>query len=273
MAAKKKKTVEVSKTAFMLLILLSAAGLYFIYTLSKGSTSVPSTKKDVAQGDVVAINYVAYLSNNTVFDTSYEDVAKSSGIYESERTYKPVTFTVGDGQIIDGVDVGVVGMVEGEQKVLNIPPGLGFGEYDIKLVMSAPKVYSVARVSVLPLESFSAVVSEQPVPGETIVDSNIPWPMIILNVTDDTVSFLYSPDVDSSFQSRLGLAEVVNMSDSEVWIRELPVNNSQIITDAGPATVTDYNESTILFDYNHPLAGKTLIYEVSVVGVLKKTSA
>ncbi|MFH1787883.1 MAG: FKBP-type peptidyl-prolyl cis-trans isomerase [Candidatus Altiarchaeota archaeon] len=272
MAGKKKNThtVELSKTAFALLIILSAAGLYLIYTLSKDSVTSASAKPVVAEGDVVAINYVARLENNTVFDTSYEDVAVSSGIFESERTYKPVTFTVGAGEIIEGVDVGVVGMREGESKILVIPPNLAFGEYNPQFLRPTPKVYPVNRVSELPLETFRASVAQEPVPGETIVDQNIPWPMLVLSVSQDTISFMYSPTVDSVFQSMMGLAKVVNVTDDQIWILEIPINNTSIMTDIGPARALDYNESTILLDYNHPLAGKTLTYEVVLGGVLKK---
>ncbi len=100
---------------------------------SKGGNS-----KVVKSGDTVQVDYTGKLENGTVFDTSREDVAKQAGIYVNGRTYTPLTFTVGSGQLIKGFDEGVVGMKVGEEKTLNIPPEKAYGKYDKSKILAVP---------------------------------------------------------------------------------------------------------------------------------------
>ena len=55
------------------------------------------------------------------------------------RDYKPLTFTVGAGQMIKGFDEGVVGMKVGEEKTLEIPPEEAYGEYMEEYARELPR--------------------------------------------------------------------------------------------------------------------------------------
>ena len=48
-------------------------------------------------------------------------------IFESTRDLDPLEFTIGRGEVIRGVDTGVVGMEEGETRKLSIPQEDAFG--------------------------------------------------------------------------------------------------------------------------------------------------
>ena len=70
----------------------------------------------VAQaGDTVSVRYTGTLDNGTVFDAS------------SKHGNQPFSFTLGAGQVIQGWDLGVVGMRVGGTRELTIPPDLGYG--------------------------------------------------------------------------------------------------------------------------------------------------
>lgn len=76
----------------------------------------------VAKGDLVTVDYIGRLDDETVFDTSVESVARAAGKYNEMRNYSEgLEFTVGAGQMIAGFDAGVVGMKLGETKTLTIP--------------------------------------------------------------------------------------------------------------------------------------------------------
>jgi FKBP-type peptidyl-prolyl cis-trans isomerase len=66
-------------------------------------------------GQLVMVNYDAWLANGTRFDSSY-------------ARREPFRFKIGAGQVIQGWDEGVVGMRVGGKRKLIIPPGLGYGE-------------------------------------------------------------------------------------------------------------------------------------------------
>jgi len=75
---------------------------------------VTGTGPAVAVGDTVTVHYIGTLTDGTRFDNSY-----------SRGT--PFTCEVGTGRVIAGWEQGLVGMQVGGQRVLVIPPELGYG--------------------------------------------------------------------------------------------------------------------------------------------------
>jgi FKBP-type peptidyl-prolyl cis-trans isomerase len=70
--------------------------------------------KEALKGSQVTVHYVGKLDNGTKFDSS-----RDRGT--------PFTFTLGEGQVIQGWDKGVFKMKEGGIRKLTIPPSLGYG--------------------------------------------------------------------------------------------------------------------------------------------------
>jgi len=79
----------------------------------------------VKEGDVVRVHYTGTLTDGSQFDSS---VGRN-----------PLEFTVGAGQMIAGFDAGVVGMVVGEKKTLQIDPDNGYGQSNPEAIIEFPK--------------------------------------------------------------------------------------------------------------------------------------
>ncbi len=90
----------------------------------------------VKEGDYVKVDYIGELEDGTIFDTSIKDAAIEGEVYNPNRAYEPLGFTVGAGQMIAGFDSGVVGMAVGEEKTLVLPPEEAYGEYREELVQT-----------------------------------------------------------------------------------------------------------------------------------------
>jgi FKBP-type peptidyl-prolyl cis-trans isomerase FkpA len=73
------------------------------------------TGSEAKNGDTVSVHYTGYLTDGSTFDSSIP-----SG--------QPFEFTLGQGQVIQGWDVGVAGMKVGGKRKLTIPPDMGYGE-------------------------------------------------------------------------------------------------------------------------------------------------
>ena len=128
----------------------------------------------VKAGDTVQVDYTGKFENGTVFDTSREEVAKQAGIYVNGRTYAPITFVVGSGQMIKGFDEGVIGMKVGEEKTITIPPEEAYGEYD------------KAKVQAVPIEELNT--TEPPKVGQIVRDTyGHPYKVIAVNDTHITL--------------------------------------------------------------------------------------
>ena len=135
-------------------------------------------------GDTVKVHYKGSLEDGSVFDSSEDD--------------DPIEFTIGEHEVIGGLEDAIVGMSAGQKKVATIPPDGAYGDREEELV------FQVAR---------SSIQSGQEV-----------------SVGDDVRVQL--PDGQSAAMH-----------------------------------VMAADESSITLDANHPLAGKTLIFDVELVSI------
>ncbi|MFT5037299.1 MAG: FKBP-type peptidyl-prolyl cis-trans isomerase [Candidatus Azotimanducaceae bacterium] len=71
--------------------------------------------REVVLGDTVLVHYIGTLQNGQQFDNSY---VKGTAF----------EFEVGEGRVIAGWEQGIVGMKKSGQRILVIPPHLGYGE-------------------------------------------------------------------------------------------------------------------------------------------------
>lgn len=92
----------------------------------------------VKNGDAIAVDYVGTLEDGTLFDTSVKARAEKAGLAQPGRTYEPLEFTVGEGQMIEGFDKAVVGMKVGETKKITLPPEQAYGPRNENLVRDIP---------------------------------------------------------------------------------------------------------------------------------------
>jgi FKBP-type peptidyl-prolyl cis-trans isomerase 2 len=85
----------------------------------------------IEDGDSVTFDYVARTADGDVFDTSRESVAEETGLKDEQQksSYEPLTVTVGTGELIEGLDDGIVGLEEGDTETFTIPPEQGYGEW------------------------------------------------------------------------------------------------------------------------------------------------
>ncbi len=76
-------------------------------------------------GDTVHIHYTGRLDDGTVFDSS--------------RDRDPLSFTLGQGQVIPGFEAAVTGMEVGESKTAEIPSGEAYGPRRPEMEVSMPR--------------------------------------------------------------------------------------------------------------------------------------
>lgn len=79
---------------------------------------VIGTGEPVKNGDKVTVHYIGTLVGGEEFDNS-------------RKRGEPFTFKVGSGDVIKGWEQGLVGMKVGGQRILVIPPELGYGNQSI----------------------------------------------------------------------------------------------------------------------------------------------
>ena len=128
----------------------------------------------IADGDTVTIEYTGRLDDGSVFDTSLESVAAEADLESDRRSYEPLTVTVGDGGIIEGLEDALLGMEAGEDQTVEIEPERAYGERSEDRIVSydAPE-FGEMLGDEEPAEGMT-VQTEQGLPGEVVaVDDDV----------------------------------------------------------------------------------------------------
>ena len=139
----------------------------------------------VREGDTIVIQYTGRLEDGTVFD--------------STEGKNPLEFTVGEGEVIPGLETGVIGMEPGESKKIVISAENGYGRH---------------------LKERVCELDRKRIPED------------------------FHPEVGQQLQ--------MYRADG------LPVMG----------TVVAISGTAFTMDYNHPLAGKTLIFETRLIEIV-----
>lgn len=92
---------------------------------SRTAAAAAAETRVAADGDAVKVHYEGRLEDGSVFDSS-----------EGRR---PLSFTVGGGQVVPGFDEAVRGLALGETVEVTLPPEKAYGVRNEDLVMSVPK--------------------------------------------------------------------------------------------------------------------------------------
>ena len=105
---------------------------------------------EVGVGKTVSIDYTGRLLNGTLFDTSRELDARNAGKYQGGRYYEPLTYVVGQGNLISGFEEGIMGQSEGTILQLIIPSALGYGSRSAgkDIPPYSPLVFDIEIISV-----------------------------------------------------------------------------------------------------------------------------
>ncbi len=118
--------------------------------------------KKIQVGDTVIVNYTGRLEDGTIFDSSLNEGRE------------PLTSTLGQGQLISGFEDGLIDMVVGETKTIEIEPENAYGNYQSEMITTVSKSQVPETIQV----------------GETLQGNTPNGPIIVkvIEVTNDSVT-------------------------------------------------------------------------------------
>ena len=92
---------------------------------------------EAKEGSHVRVHYTGWLTSGKKFDSSVD-------------AGKPFDFTIGNGEVIKGWEIGVAGMKVGGKRQLRIPPALGYGAegYPGAIPANATLIFDVQLLNV-----------------------------------------------------------------------------------------------------------------------------
>ena len=133
----------------------------------------------IQPGDSVQVAYVGRFENGSVFATSDPAVAVEHGLAEAQgkdrEDFDPLSFTVGRGDVVEGVEDAVTEMRVGEEATVTVPPERAYGDHDPE------------RVREYDPETFEVMVGQPPAVGMHVEAHNDLHGDVVA-VADDTVT-------------------------------------------------------------------------------------
>ncbi len=262
-------------------------------------------QKTVKNGDNVTVDYTGSLVDGKVFDTSFKGVGEENNIIKQD--YKPLKFTVGKGRVIKGFDEGIVGMKAGESKTLTIAPDKAYGPVDpqmiqtIPIVQVEPATLQIPKVLEIPIAQFegnfgaghkigdsinypgtninmtlkdnttNATLVYNLSVGYKIISEGAPWNQTVIKIDDKNITIRHDAKKNSTVNFFPGApwnTTVIDVTNENITLRHNAIPDTEIPTMFGKIKV-HFNETDIIMDRNHELAGKTLIFNVTLRSIDK----
>ncbi len=87
----------------------------------KITDTLEGTGKAAIKGALLVCHYEGYLEDGTLFDSSH-------------KHGRPFQFVIGSRRVIQGWDLGLMGMKEGGKRTLHVPSHLAYGEREKGLI-------------------------------------------------------------------------------------------------------------------------------------------
>ena len=289
---------RISKAGATLVVLLLVGLALVGYSGYQYFTSSKAVRQlTVQNGDSVLLKYIGQYTNGQVFDTSIYSVAVNNGSYVkgpgfqwrgNASAYTPLNVSnVGTGQVIKGMDQGIIGMHVNETRTLVIPPSEGYGPLNASLLFYLPIYQNITIVHTMNSTVFSNTFGQEPNPGVSFTDPFWHWKDSVVYNVSGTVTYDYLPNqgqtvypytynstvqpgytgwpvrvisVDSSANNGTGRITLYN---------EIPIsmvkNAGGRNGTSGTFTVWSLNSNgTATLNFNRPVVGRTLIFTVTV---------
>jgi FKBP-type peptidyl-prolyl cis-trans isomerase 2 len=271
----------------VLILVIAILGVYFGYVVPKfGAPPIRAQG-----GDAVKVDYIGRFEDGIVFDTSLRSVALDNASYGkafsfSWRTeWSPLSFTIGSGGVIKGFDLGVQGLAVGDAKTIVVPPELGYGPADPAKVVVKPLFEPVPIRLTMDDSTFSATYKTPAVSGSNVTDPFWGWPAYV-SVAGSVVTVTNSPtpgqmvhpynewdsqvvSIDDGADGGVGRITVHHLLDAS------SVDRVGGRTASGAplfvVTAVDPGAGTYTANYNVPVKGRILVFEVTMVAITRVT--
>ncbi|RLG13490.1 MAG: hypothetical protein DRN71_04725 [Candidatus Nanohalarchaeota archaeon] len=267
------------------------------------ATDTPTTTDPhtVQRGDTVYIKFTQKLTDGTIIDTNYESLAKEANITKDK--YPPLIFTVGKGHVPKGLENALIGMKTGSNKTITLTPKEAYGEHKPELVGIAERIQHKQRnITVITTESLTSKEFQEifqkraAILGDTVSTFAAPWDYTITDIKPDNITIKAQIKKGDTYilpDIQLWNSTAIEIKENEAIFRQNPKDGTTVHTKLGnatittskdlftltinpkigdiyfldnlPAKVTKLNSTHITLDANHPLAGKTIIFDIELL--------
>jgi FKBP-type peptidyl-prolyl cis-trans isomerase 2 len=245
-----------------------------------------------AVGDKVEVDYVGYLTEYKVFDTSVLDIGRENTVqktpdFRTRPTYEPLKVYVNLEdtdfsdeyiQVVEGFWEGIVGMREGQSRSVTLPPAKAYGDFTNATLNITEEV---AMIETMTLSEFDLnYPGEEPLKGMILAHHFWGWNISInhINESEDIVEIQNEPDINETVDPYLWESKVIykNQSDNggegRILVRHYAQAGTEAIYLGYDAEVLSFGDGKILIEYNkssHNLGNKILIFDITLIKIVE----
>ncbi|MEM2956372.1 MAG: FKBP-type peptidyl-prolyl cis-trans isomerase [Candidatus Pacearchaeota archaeon] len=280
-----KKRINWKKVVLVVGIVISIIAIYFLVK-------------------VIFLNKTELTTNSIKIDYSLE-LEDGTIISQNVSTFKAGKIGSSLGLNTDKLDNEVSKMKEGQSKEIILTPEEAFGEYNESFVVTINRTevlkreQELNRTMEISIAQFRQTFDADPEIGKSYSLQDAPWNYTVISVNSTDVTFSNDAkegmkvpvnDIYSFEVKRITSDKIILIYEVKEQMQELPYGNLSITMDEEniyfkftphkkgeriifgfmPALVVDYNETSIVLDYNMPHAGKTIIAKIKVLEIEKK---
>lgn len=246
--------------------------------------------KKVLTGDKVEVDYLGYLVDFRIFDTSIEDIARNIAIQKTSDfnvrpLYEPLKVYVGptdpdpeDDYItsVEGFWEAIVGMKVGGSRTVVLPPSKAYGQFANATLNTTEEVLMLESMT---FNVFEENYDEEPIEGLVMRHHFWGWNTSIdyVNESEDVVRIFNEPLLNQMINPYGWDSEIIykNQSDNggegRILVRHDVEVGTKGIYQNRSAEVKAIEDDTISLEYNissHRLGDEILIFDIKLIDIL-----
>lgn len=242
------------------------------------------------QGDKVEVDYLGYLTDFSVFDTSFGDIGKERALrkapsFTPRSTYESLKVYVGpedpdtsDQYIstVEGFWEAIVGMKVGQSRTIVVPPNKGYAVYENVTLNITEELFMFENFT---YNEFGEKYIDEPLAGKTTGHHFWGWNITIFyaNETEDIVRIINEPYLNEIVNPYGWDTEVIykNQSDNggegSILIKHHVEVGTQGVYQNHSAEVKSIENGQFKLDYNvspHDLGNEIMIFDITLKDIL-----
>jgi len=252
------------KIVMLVMVMLLTFDLIFYGCIENSGAEEKNVTHVIALGDTVEVDYILRTKDSKIIDTTIENIGFSNNI--SKQSWQPVTITIQEKSgFIKGFTYSLMGHSKGEHFNITVPPELAYGQKDQELIAVNKRNYNFSLYQNLS-KSYAESVNRTFEINLTFKDKY--WNITVVNETDDNWILFHHVKVNQTFING-GVEQRIYKIENDTAFVTIEVKKGEIYLLNNPKTqqmswavIADINETNVVFDWNHKLAGETLYFEI-----------
>jgi FKBP-type peptidyl-prolyl cis-trans isomerase 2 len=239
-----------------------------------GAASVQEDPSKVQEGDFVELNYTISLEDGSLLSTNIPDVAKDkarkkAAQYVEQQTFSAERVIPGQPTPLVGLRDAFIGMEVKEKRRIVLSPEKAYGERDLRNIQQIPCAKIMPKTVSMSPEDWMKNFKFFPVAGKEFW-LNPFFPARIVEVTEQEVLLEFRKEGQIP-ESELGSVSV-SMDDNNVTLTLTPVIGAHFGSNGQDGRITESDGKQFTVDFNNPLAGKSLVLDMEIVSLTKKSA-